>query len=84
MKEVNCKREKVINTLKESLTDLKNKFSFDDNTMNILSRAASQVPSALFDRLKKKIVNPNLKESYPSTLRSFAFTLHLFSPAAYR
>ena len=83
-KNENTKLKKDVQILNESLNELKEKFSFSDETIALLSKAASHVPVELFERTKKKIIKPNLKESYPSTLRTFAFTLHLYSPAAYR
>ena len=83
-KKKNTKLGEEVTTLLASIQDLKKEFAFNDETMHVLCNAASQIPAALFERCNKMVTDQNMKKSYPDTLRTFAFTLHLYSPAAYR
>lgn len=75
--------EDRVETLQQSILELK-MFAFNEETTNVLSKAASQIPAALFDRCAMKVAKDTMKTTYPASLRTFAFTLHSYSPAAYR
>jgi uncharacterized membrane protein YheB (UPF0754 family) len=76
---------KTLDDLQNMLKDLKQKFSIQDHVHDLLKQAASEIPADLFRRLTKNVSsNMTSREKYPPALRTFALTLHFYSPRAYR
>ena len=71
--------------LLEVVTQLKTRNLVGEKAFEVLKQAASQVPFELVQRLQKKVTQtiPH-NEKYPEELKSFALTLHFYSPKAYR
>jgi uncharacterized membrane protein YheB (UPF0754 family) len=81
----NRKLEKTVSNLEQLLEDLKNQFNVQDHVLDILKQAGSGVPEHLFRRLTSNLSSQTTtREKYTPELRSFALTLHFYSPKAYR
>ena len=81
----NRRLEENFRGLIEVVAELKSKSLVGEKAAEVLKQAASEVPFELFQRLQKKLsqkVPPNQK--YPQVLKSFALTLHFYSPRACR
>ena len=77
------KLEGKIQDLETVLFSCKEKYNISDESLDVLKRAASEVPSELLTRAVKKI-KCSYTPNYSPVLKKFALTLHLHSPAAYR
>jgi septal ring factor EnvC (AmiA/AmiB activator) len=81
----NTQLQKRVCTLEKMLKEVKEKFGVQDHALTILQQAGSEIPECLFRRLTKNLKsNTTTREEYPPALRSFAMTLHFYSPKAYR
>ena len=69
--------------LKSIVSDLRKHSLVCDNSLSVLEQSAGGVSDLLKRQIAKKTNNP-LPVSYSSELRSFALTLHFYSPHAYR
>jgi peptidoglycan hydrolase CwlO-like protein len=79
------KLQETVEDLQNMLKDVKNKFNIQDHVHDLLKQAASEIPEELFTRLTKNLSrNTTSREEYPPALRTFALTLHFYSPRAYR
>ncbi len=69
--------------LKNIVSDLRKHSLVCDNSLSVLEQSAGGVSDLLKRQIAKKTNNP-LPVSYSPELRSFALTLHFYSPHAYR
>ena len=77
------KLEEKIHDLESVLIACKKQCNVSDESLEVLKRAASEVPRELLTRAVKKI-KCSYTPNYSPVLKKFALTLHLHSPAAYR
>ena len=68
--------------LKTIITDLRKQALISSNSVDILESCAGGIPD-LLKRQKAKLQNQTLPTTYSPELRSFALTLHFYSPRAY-
>ena len=52
--------------------------------VEVLSKCASSIPLAVFERLEKRAKKPNFYPPYCNELCQFCLNLHFVSPNAYR
>lgn len=80
--------ERLVNnqkSLQNVISNLQTKFDVSDSVIETLNKASSALPKDLFERTVKKLnCEQKLNEPYSSALKTFALTLNLHSPAAYR
>ena len=77
------KLENKIQDMESVLSACKTKCNISDESLEVLKRAASEVPRELLARAVKKI-KCSYTPNYSPVIKKFALTLHLYSPAAYR
>jgi hypothetical protein len=77
--------ETTASNLIDIVVHLKKRHLLQENAFDVLKKAASDVPSEIFNRFQKNLnTNSITKEAFPETLKKFAMTLHFHSPKAYR
>ncbi len=85
VRQKNSRLQKNVDSLKNILSSIKEKFNIEDHVVDILKQAGAEIPEALFNRLTRNLsTKSTTREEYPPALQSFALTLHFHSPKAYR
>jgi DNA repair exonuclease SbcCD ATPase subunit len=81
----NVRLEKTVTSLEKLLKDLKANFNVQDHVLDMLKQSGSEITDSLFNRMAKNVSSQTTSRAeYPAALRSFALTLHFYSPKAYR
>jgi hypothetical protein len=81
----NGRLHNAVADMENMLKDLRAKFNIPDHVMNMLKESGSDIPASLFHWMAKNVSSKTTSRGeYPAALRSFALTLHFYSPKAYR
>ena len=80
----NQRLKEQVGNLGDVVARQKSRRLLGENAIETLQKCASEVPTALFSRLSKRLGGSSAREVYPPSLKNFALTLHFHSPKAYR
>ena len=64
--------------------ELEARFSIDSESASILREKAADIPTEVLQLAKRRKTEGFKERKYSDAIRSFAISLHLFSPRAYR